>query len=795
MSYRSLVVVFGCLFALCLIGGAPALAQNQEDAAEGQEVAATEEQAAETPEEAQKRKFSGEIVVTSTRRELKVREIPASVSVTEGFELESIGATTMDDYASQIPGVNFIDDVPQRDSITVRGIATATYSNMNQAPVATYINETPVTDYFSYTSNFDVIPFDVERVEFLKGPQGTLYGAASLGGTIRTLYNRPNLDRSQGALHLTASTVESGSPGYVAQGMFNVPLAKNKFAIRGVLSHEDNGGWIDHATRGEDYNSYTQTSGRLMASWTPSDKVRLDFSYMTQNTDMNAISQTVNSPDFDNPAISDLYEDEFWKADQSIYNFSLYWDLGFADLMSSTSLLEKRIEFGTSYGPIGTMDNITGEEVILGFGFGLPVGIGDLTSVLDEFRYEIVPWNVDSFFQEIRLVSKDTGKLDWIAGVYYADAEDRWDAFITIPGIEDRVNELAPPFGSMLYPDDYYLFWVQEDFATELAFYGELGIDLSTQWKLNLGGRYTDYESDNPMFFTVYGQDTVSDAPTFTMNVFSPKVSLSYRSSADLLWYGLISRGYRTGGPNNTYIVGTPDPDPDLMFYETDNLWNYETGIKKTWAGGRVTTDFSLFYLDWSDIQLEAQFIDYSTGQLINGIFNTGKAKSLGVEAYLNFELTRGLHLSTALMWNQAELTEDSPPIINLETNMPVVIPKGSQLPNSPEWSATTSLQYFWNKPRLGFPFIGLTHFYKDTYIVYMPSGRGVPSYNLFNLQIGATVANELQLTLRVANVLDERSAILNAPSTDAQWIPATYPETWNITRPRTISLSAQWNF
>jgi len=797
MTKRSVVGVFALLLTIGLFGGGLAFAEDQEDVASGQADAQAEEAQPEEesaiPEE-MRQKFSGEIVVTSTRRELKVREVPASVSVTEGWELESKAATTVDDYIQSVPGVNYIDDAPQRDYITMRGISTSYYNNLLQAPVGTYINEIPVTNAFEFFSNFDVMPFDLERVEFLKGPQGTLYGAGSLGGTMRYLLNRPDVDRNAGTLHLTASSTESGGTNYLAQGMFNVVLAPGKFALRGVVSHEDDAGWIDHGYLGEDVNQYTQTSARLMASWTPSEKIRLDATYMYQKTDLGAYWSDVNSPDFDNPFNSgSVYADTPMVFDNDVANLSFSWDLGFAELTSSTSYLTTEVNWTLNFGPVLTLDYLTGEEIILGAVFGLPIGIGDLSSQIPITDY-VIPGDQDSLTQEFRLVSRDTGRLDWIAGLYYNDASTDWDAFITWDGIEDLVNSLAPPYGSILYANDLYLIWHRHGEATEAAVYGELGIDLSQEWKLTGGGRYTDYDRQDDLSFAVYGAEQVLDVEPFTMNVFAPKLSLSYRPNTDLLWYALASRGYRTGGANTSYLTGNPNPLEEFKYYDSDNLWNYETGVKKTWAGGKLTTDLTLFYLDWSDIQLEAQFLDPRVG-LINAVFNTAKAHSTGAEFALTAQLTRGLSFITSVMWNEAELDEDTPPLINLETNQPVVVPAGSRLPNSPEWSTSATLQYYWDNSSLGFPFIALDHFYKDTYVTYLQSQRFAPSYNIFGLRIGTTLAKQLNLTLTVRNLFDERTPILSFPASDGNWIPGVYPERWRITRPRTIALTIQKNF
>jgi outer membrane receptor protein involved in Fe transport len=589
--------------------------------------------------------------------------------------------------------------------------------------------------------------------------------------------------------------VASGSINYLAQGMFNLALAEGRFALRGVVSYQNDGGWIDHATQGKDYNSYAQKNARLMASWAPSDKVRLDVTYLEQDSDLDSASNAVSSPDFDNPFITDIFARQFLTFEQDIFNVTLSLDLGFADLTSSTSYMEKDWVSRSDYGPLPAFDSITTQEFYLGNVVGLPIGFGDLSSQLHDVTYATEPTRTKNWFQEFRLISKDNGPLDWIAGLFYADAEAYWDAWRRIWGIENAVNALAPGWGTLLYPDDAYLFWNQQHDATEIALYGELGVDLSREWKLTLGGRYDDFEKNSPMWYTAFGVRTASDPETFTMNVFAPKVSLAYRPNSGLMWYGLVSRGYRTGGPNGTYIAGNPDPNPDFMYYDSDNLWNYETGIRKAWADGRVTTDVTLFYLDWSDVQLEARFWDPVAGAFVNAIFNTRSAHSLGVEAQISAQLGRGFSVTSAITWDEAELDEDTPPIWDGRNGVIVSVPAGSELPATPAWSTATTLQYDWDNARLGFPYIALDHFYKDTYVTYLQDQSGVPSYNLFRLRLGTTLASGLDLTLAIRNLTDERSPTLFWPGGNGNFIPGIVPPTWNITKPRSISLTVQKNF
>jgi len=787
-----------CLLALGSWATGVAVAQEQ-DKTEGEQQVGEEAQetAAETLDDVVKKKFSGEITVTSTRREVNVRELPASVAVTEGADLESIGVTSMDDYVAQVAGVNYIDGAPQRDSVTIRGIATGYYTNLNQQPVGTYINEIPVTDYYATQSTFDMGGFDIDRVEFLKGPQGTMYGAASLGGTMRYILKRPNLVRNEGALHLTVQSFSEGGINWLAQGMFNVALAEGKFALRGVAAYEDNAGWIDNVYTGEDdWNSFTQTNLRLIASWMPTDNLRLDLTYLVRNSDVNG-SSTVQGEDLDHPVTSiddggSIQND--WTFDQDIANITLNWDLGFADLVSSTTYLQKDTPFNQI-----TAGRPADDTFLLIWGVLQAIGINVppefITDNLDQLTNVADPWHLESWFQEVRLVSHDTGRFDWLVGAFYADTRQDVLQIYGGPGGEDLINSVAPPWGSLLLPDDQAVVFDWWDDGTELSLYADFGIDLSDRWKLTLGGRYTDWQRDHYEHLVQFGilVDETVIPPPFDETIFSPKASISFRANDETLWYGLASKGYRTGGQNAAYTA-SGGGNPDYYNFKTDNLWNYEAGVKKSWNAGKFITDVTLFYLDWTDIQLEADFYD-PVLQTINAIFNTSAAHSTGVEAAFTAQLARGLTFSTNVTYTEAELDEAAPPLVDTVSGELVVLPPGTPLPATPQWSTASTLQYFWDNRKLGFPFIALDHFYKDSIVVWLTHQNTVPSYSTFALRMGMTFANGLNLGLAVRNLTDTRAWTTQTPGIPYSFLPGTTSVSGWMTQPRSVSLTIQKNF
>jgi len=574
--------------------------------------------------------------------------------------------------------------------------------------------------------------------------------------------------------------------------MFNVVLADGKFALRGVAGYKKDEGWIDNAyLQEQNWNHFEDTNLRLMASWMPTDRLRLDFTHLRRDTTMNDSENTVDGPDIDNPTTA---TDEGGRirmmasGDQKISNLTLTWDLGFGELVSSTSFLDKSMPTDQAYGGKQVDDALISEAAM----FGLPPEY--YTNNIHEASEDVTNFNYETWYQEIRLVSRDIGTFDWMAGLFWADSKGTGGQHLAYPGIEDLTNAAMPGIGTLFYPDDTWANFTFEDVATELSLYAECGIDLSEKWKLNLGGRFTDWQRTTSVDLRIYYLQ-FAESPPFEEQIFSPKASIAYRASDDTLWYALASKGYRTGGSNFIYI-GTGGTQEDFYYFETDRLWNYESGVKKTWLGGRLTTDLTLFYLDWTDLQLEALFFT-PTGEAVNAIFNTSAAHSLGAEAAITARLARGLTFSTAFAYTEAELDEPSPPLVDQSITPPeiVVLQPGTPLPATPKWSFASTLQYFWDNSRLGFPFIAIDHFYRDSIVVDFTSQNTTPAYDTWALRIGATLKNRLNLTLTVRNLTDNRAWEAILPSRPYTNFPGYRPQAGFLLQPRAVSLSIQKNF
>jgi outer membrane receptor protein involved in Fe transport len=741
-------------------------------------------------------RFSEDMVVTATRREEKAGEIPASVSVVDGGALQESGAAKLEDYIQQSAGVLLNKTNPQMSQVVMRGVSTNQTSGLSQQPVGFFVDEVAVSDYFWSISTLDLTPFDLERVEVLRGPQGTLFGAATLGGAVRYITAKPDLTRFGGAVNLTASSVASGGTSFLPQAMVNVPLADGKLALRGVIAYNGDGGYVDNSAIGkEDWNSFTQTSGRLLARWQPNERLRLDAMWIAQDTtlDGNGLVDPTDDPDFEDPTHrSYRLNDDNYK--QNIGNLGLTWDLGPATLLSLTSYVEKTRRAKIELGSLVAYDQATTMEYVL-MSIGVPVTPGQISSVVTEAPSTAAPHENRIWTQEFRLVSKPGSRFDWIAGAYYTDVESHAVTLSRLVGIEDTVNGIVPGLGTTLFPDDLTVAFDARQPATEWAGYGELGFNLSERVKLTAGGRYFEYSSDTPASILSFGSQIPIPDLHAEDSGFKPKVSISYRPNESLMWYALASQGYRVGGANVTAALAPPSALIPLT-YKTDQLTNYEAGVKTTSAGGRLQADATVFYIDWSDIQLNGNFaVPNAPGGAVMATLNTGKAHSLGVEGAVNAQLATGLNLNAALAWTEAELDEDSVPIRNDETGQIVVLPKGTTLPSTPNWSGSATLSYFLDAPNLGYPSVSLSYLYKGSILDGIPQLVELPSYSLVNLRVAATLLGRFQLSLAANNLLDERSPITRQAAIKGTFVPETLPELFVITQPRTIALTLQTKF
>ena len=653
MRRHSLATAIAFTLALGMAGSA--LAQE----------AASADQAADQAQAAQPTVHDLDTVtVTANKRVENIREVATAVTSLSDQQLENISATQMSDYASYVPGLQVQDSgSPGQTQVSMRGIAPLS----SGSTVGTYVDEAPVGSNGLYQQAtlfaLDLLPYDIESVEVLRGPQGTLYGAGAMGGLIKYVMKKPDLARNEFRIGAGVSETEGADGTSLAWRIGgNLVLAQDSVALRASYASNDINGYVDDLVSGrEDINHAEQLSGRASMYW-KGEVASAQFSVMKQKIDSANNSAIALDPATHAPVAglsNYVHVDEPFKKDIENYALTVEADLGFADFVSASSYSDVDTSITTdqtlTYGDYTTL-------------FGLPGGSAYLTNDL----------HLKQFTQEFRLSSKGEGPFEWLLGAFYSD--ERGDNHQFVPLNQLDGSPLPAPYDAILGSlGDLYLPSTYE----ETAVFANGAYKFNDWFKLGAGVRW----ARNDQEFT---QDVVAGllAPigtqvnTSSEDVLTWSVTPQFQLSEDVMVYGKVSTGYQPGGPN-VVVNGLP-PQVD-----SSTLTSYEIGLKSAFAGNRVLFDLIAYQIDWQDIQVA------SLVNGVSGLVNGGEATSRGIEAAAQFRPVDGLTLGLNAAYNDANIDEDFPLItvdagggasVRINTGL-----EGDRMPYVPDlsWSAT----------------------------------------------------------------------------------------------------------
>lgn len=580
-----------------------------------------------------------EIVVTAQKRTERLQDVGAAITAIGDEQISRLGIRSLNDLMTNVPSLQVAEVGPGESEISLRGMVTG----YGLAPtVSLYVDETPLdlrSDMRSAASLPDL--FDVDRVEVLRGPQGTLYGSSSLGGAIRVINKRPDPVAFSASTEAGVYATDGGDPGYEIKGAVNIPLAQN-VAVRLVGVRQDLGGFVDRVTPTDWYdpaphdpitkrniNDYQSTSVRGTLEWRAGNgwTIRPSFSYEEGESGGRNSFETHRRP-----YEQGLLSDESFERKLKIANLVIEKELGFANLISSTSWLEKQ-----SY----SVNDYSGLAAQLNDSFaGAPLPLYQLISV-NPVSYEQVT-------QEIRLVSARPGRLNWIAGAYFNDTDQYVGQFMSDPAYAVFINDL---FG-ITPPGDVYNY-DQNNNDRQYAVFGELDFSLTDRLHLIAGARFYDlkqqFEQESSGAFAGAPQP-LTKAGTDGVN---PKVSVKFQASQDAMVYATAAAGFRPGGPNAEIVGPCTLADVYKPSYDNDEVWNYEVGAKFSPPALRGFFNVAVYQIDWKDIQQSVT--DPGCGSLFTA--NVGEARSRGVEAELAFQPSANSMLSGGVSYTDAQFT------------------------------------------------------------------------------------------------------------------------------------------
>jgi iron complex outermembrane receptor protein len=643
------------------------------------------------------------ITVTATRREETVSDVPYNISAVGGDAIEAGQILDEAELLRSIPGVTIVDrgarnsgtmNAARIRGLAVDGNALGDYAVSSVASVSTYVNDTPIFANFALR--------DLERVEVLRGPQGTLYGSGALGGTIRYITRDPELGEFGGYVTGSLSHVNGSADfGVAADGAVNIPLGE-RAALRLVGSFGDYPGITDYVnlyqldangvpvapngvldpaaayTYEKDADTFDTWMGRATLLVEPNDRTSIRLVHARQSDDVGGRrQQTVGVDGFGNPY--DDYENgsiQLEPSDRDINMTSLEAevDLGFATLTSSTSHYDHE---GSS---ISENTGFYAQAGWLGFYYNYPRPMAQaVRSYADE-----------AVIQELRLVTDDGGNFDYVVGGFYRSQQREMTQQSYLVGFKDWWDTLLP-FAAGAVSGDQDWDYRQTEHFTEMAVFGELTWHASDDLDITFGGRYFDNDAENDTFmalplWTGLFPDVNANFETSEDDVLF-KLNGAWRFSETDMLYATISEGYRRGGANAVPLSGYYAEDPRWQMYDSDSVINYEIGMKGD--RGNFIYDVSLFYIDWSDPQFNTSTTNWGFFAVQNG----DAARTYGLEATLEGFVGDGWHYALGYAYIDAELSSDFHAPDRPAPATPIAL-SGAMLPGTPEHQLNWSLDY-----------------------------------------------------------------------------------------------------
>ncbi|MDA8939181.1 TonB-dependent receptor [Pseudoalteromonas marina] len=762
------------------------------------------------------------IEVTATRRSGSVQNAPLNITALDADIMKDQNISELADVARWVPGLTITDQGGRSGSpIIVRGLNTnSSGPSSDGGTVATYINEIPVA--------IDMRLVDVERVEVLIGPQGTLYGAGTLGGAIRYMLKEPELDfTSLEVFGNVSQTQESDSIGGEGGFIFNLPLIEDTLAVRASLNIYEDPGFIDYGyvvrepgvslpdpdwtdsaavnnnlKKVEDANGESTTTGRISVRFKPSETFEGTLNYFYQNQDSEGRSIVhYNTLSADN-GLSDLigeyesgyrYEEPREKENQ-LLSLELKADLGFAELVSATGI--------SNFDADGQRDQ-TDLLIRLDYGYEEFPAFSSFTREIEE---------QDTFTQEIRLVSQNDSDINWIVGGFYNKIESDASSQEYTPGFGDFAVE---NFGAdQSRPDQLEYYSIDRVEITESALFGEIGYQVTDKLDITVGARFYKYDVESesavdfPLFNTLFGGAGPDDVTlNFKQNEASDNGSLfkfnaKYQFTNSVMGYATISEGFRIGGSNG--LAPCPDPlpanqagcgNPSEMLYDADTTTNYELGFKSTWLRSRLHFNAALFNIDWDDAQVAGAT---EVGQLPY-LSNAGSANAKGIEISSRAILSDSFSVYSTYAYTKAELTSDAPFLFNSDGTDGAE--DGDRLPGSSEHQFSMGVNYqtdVFNDKTLDINYGITAQSDVISRVGLRDNGETLPGYSLSNISAKLT-ADEWSATVYVDNVFN-KYAVTSVRRSDADITSANRTDIqrnygYFINRPLTVGIKFNYKF
>ncbi len=755
-----------------------------------------------------------EIVVTAQRRSENIQAVPMSISAVTGARLEANGVRDLDDLLQTVPGVNFSDAVPGQATVSMRGVS----ANSGAATVSFLMDDIPLpggsagngTQSANSLGAPDPRIFDVDRVEVLRGPQGTLFGASSMGGTIRFVTTQPKLDTLEGSVSGELGSTNFGAgPDFNSTAIVNIPVVSDAVALRAGISAGHLAGYVDRlndagTTQVNNTDGIDNFALRVAGLVRLSDTFTITPLFLYQQNHIDDVPYYVSSlPHFENYSNFPETQEDTTK----LIGLTIKKDFSAAELTSITSYAQRELDLHNDYG-----------DFIYGIFSGILIGISpSLAPLALPYQRDIDIVNKDdtrlaTYSEELRLTSSDKeARFQWLVGGIATHTHQNFLQTIITPGFDALGNTyLTPVFGFNPFntTDDTPFIGNNGVTTTDYAPFADVSYRLTSQLTLSAGVRwYSEKQQVTRYSGGLFdaGPGIFVQAPNLDSSDtgFNPRYTLNYQVTPSNLLYASAAKGFRGGGAN-TNIPNNPQCEADEAAYTAatsktvnheygpDFVWSYEVGSKNLLASDRVMLNGAFFYLEWQDIQESLQLDNYAnTGCGFGFVANVGKAFSRGAELELQARVAEGLTLGLSGSYVDARITSPSDQ----------GAPTGAELPYVPQLGGDINLTYL--RPLAGG--YNLTFYASENYTGnevrdFVPNSgvHDETHYAVANLRLGIEHGNwEVALFARNAfnahPILDDTIEFRPGLTAMTAGIPPFNQQT--TLRPRTLGIGAKMSF
>ncbi len=729
----------------------------------------------------------GEITVTARKRAESLQDVPFAISARTGENLQAVGAQNIEDVSRNVAGLTVQNLGPGQSQVGLRGVSAGkTDRDLPgvKEQVGVYMDES-VISLSLFTPDLDL--YDLNRVEVLRGPQGTLFGSGSLAGTVRYISNQPDLSDGYGDFEVGINTISDGGDGGFIRSMFNVPLG-DRAALRVVGYFNELPGYIDaHGPDGaldQNVNDGERQGGRVALRWELTDNIVITPRVIYQDIDINGYNRQDVFNILGNPftttqprvnigereqyrQLDEHFDDDFFLGD-----LTMEFDFGPALLTSVSSYTDRDI--------LVTRDasQLTGSVTF------------DILGEVDGVRLDsplLDYTTVEVFTQELRLSSDTDGRFQWLIGGFFSDIQRDYGQTLPTPGYDALIGVPSSAVGSPA--DTPFFSRIPYDFEQKAAF-AEVSLDITERFAATLGARYYDFTEERDLYFGGLFADS-DGLPTEPSNGpgesdddgVLPRVLFAYDVSDSVQLNAQASEGFRLGGINDPLNQGLCSPEDLITFggrdsFESESLWNYELGAKIGFAGGRGQFNVAAFHSEIDDLQMPVVAGTCSS----RIVFNVPGAHSSGLELELTAAPSDRFDFGISASYTESEIDTSVTSTSGGVTTIVAGIEEGNRLPSVPEFQLSANATYSWPMGERVDGFI--TGVYQHvgsryTQIADQADGFGtftirgygnptiteftfdplMPAYDIGNLRVGVR-GNDWEAALFVNNVSDENALL-----------------------------------